>query len=233
MELSYRRLLAVTGDKDLYIPSREEFLRYADDKYFGYNESVEKLRTYLGDNFKDEFERIAKENASTAQEEVDGIIYAIQKTFAKRNLEWEDISPDDQINDVMSFLEMFNITFDDDTIHEFLSPLMFFINNQRTWFNCGHTPEELFKEQMRTPQTGPVTIVPKSSEMARLLSENKDEIEKRGFMLDLDSNADEIPLFPEKDGKVIPFTTATKKIYPNDPCPCGSGKKYKRCCGKK
>ena len=24
----------------------------------------------------------------------------------------------------------------------------------------------------------------------------------------------------------------THKIYPNDPCPCGSGKKYKKCCGK-
>ncbi|MFR5634627.1 MAG: IS1096 element passenger TnpR family protein [Monoglobales bacterium] len=26
--------------------------------------------------------------------------------------------------------------------------------------------------------------------------------------------------------------TAGRKIYPNDPCPCGSGKKYKKCCGK-
>ena len=24
-----------------------------------------------------------------------------------------------------------------------------------------------------------------------------------------------------------------KKVYPNDPCPCGSGKKYKQCCGRK
>ena len=24
-----------------------------------------------------------------------------------------------------------------------------------------------------------------------------------------------------------------KKVYPNDPCPCGSGKKYKKCCGRK
>ncbi len=24
----------------------------------------------------------------------------------------------------------------------------------------------------------------------------------------------------------------TKKVYPNDPCPCGSGKKYKQCCGR-
>jgi len=23
-----------------------------------------------------------------------------------------------------------------------------------------------------------------------------------------------------------------KKIYPNDPCPCGSGRKYKKCCYK-
>ena len=24
-----------------------------------------------------------------------------------------------------------------------------------------------------------------------------------------------------------------KKIYPNDPCPCGGGKKYKKCCKNK
>ncbi|MBQ4241309.1 MAG: SEC-C domain-containing protein, partial [Lachnospiraceae bacterium] len=23
-----------------------------------------------------------------------------------------------------------------------------------------------------------------------------------------------------------------KKVYPNDPCPCGSGKKYKNCHGR-
>ena len=29
-------------------------------------------------------------------------------------------------------------------------------------------------------------------------------------------------------------TTVVKetKVYPNDPCPCGSGKKYKKCCGR-
>lgn len=34
--------------------------------------------------------------------------------------------------------------------------------------------------------------------------------------------------------KVINFAQAKKsKIYPNDPCPCGSGKKYKNCCKNK
>ena len=30
-----------------------------------------------------------------------------------------------------------------------------------------------------------------------------------------------------------PSKRAENKIYPNDPCPCGSGKKYKQCCGRK
>ena len=29
-----------------------------------------------------------------------------------------------------------------------------------------------------------------------------------------------------------PVIRATPKIGANDPCPCGSGKKYKKCCGK-
>ena len=30
-----------------------------------------------------------------------------------------------------------------------------------------------------------------------------------------------------------PKKRTEKKVYPNDPCPCGSGKKYKKCCGRK
>ncbi|MDK2968225.1 MULTISPECIES: preprotein translocase subunit SecA [Lacrimispora] len=30
-----------------------------------------------------------------------------------------------------------------------------------------------------------------------------------------------------------PVKKAENKVYPNDPCPCGSGKKYKQCCGRK
>ena len=35
----------------------------------------------------------------------------------------------------------------------------------------------------------------------------------------------------QKDKKIIQFPGG-RKIYPNDACPCGSGKKYKHCCGK-
>ncbi len=38
-----------------------------------------------------------------------------------------------------------------------------------------------------------------------------------------------------KDDSAVkaPVRREKAKIYPNDPCPCGSGKKYKQCCGRK
>lgn len=35
-----------------------------------------------------------------------------------------------------------------------------------------------------------------------------------------------------KEQKSSQTVVNAPKIYPNDPCPCGSGKKYKNCCGK-
>lgn len=37
----------------------------------------------------------------------------------------------------------------------------------------------------------------------------------------------------DESGPKKPVQRLEDKIYPNDPCPCGSGKKYKQCCGRK
>ena len=37
----------------------------------------------------------------------------------------------------------------------------------------------------------------------------------------------------DESGPKKPVQRAERKVYPNDPCPCGSGKKYKQCCGRK
>ena len=37
----------------------------------------------------------------------------------------------------------------------------------------------------------------------------------------------------ETQVKKVPVRNAGKKVGPNDPCPCGSGKKYKKCCMQK
>lgn len=35
-----------------------------------------------------------------------------------------------------------------------------------------------------------------------------------------------------KEQKLSTTIRKDAKVYPNDPCPCGSGKKYKKCCGR-
>ena len=36
----------------------------------------------------------------------------------------------------------------------------------------------------------------------------------------------------DNSGPKMPAKREEAKVYPNDPCPCGSGKKYKQCCGR-
>ena len=42
------------------------------------------------------------------------------------------------------------------------------------------------------------------------------------------------PMFTNKDDSLVkqPKTRSEEKVGRNDPCPCGSGKKYKQCCGR-
>ena len=37
----------------------------------------------------------------------------------------------------------------------------------------------------------------------------------------------------DESGPKEPKKRMEEKVYPNDPCPCGSGKKYKQCCGRR
>ena len=71
-----------------------------------------------------------------------------------------------------------------------------------------------------------------------------DETIRRMFLVQLRTNqevkrekvAKETGAAGANDGSVIkkaPVRNAAKKVGPNDPCPCGSGKKYKKCCMQK
>lgn len=53
------------------------------------------------------------------------------------------------------------------------------------------------------------------------------------FDEEYDDEFDEKNMFPWINAKPqVPFIRESPKIGRNDPCPCGSGKKYKKCCGK-
>ncbi len=58
---------------------------------------------------------------------------------------------------------------------------------------------------------------------------------KEAAQRDFDAHADKRNAIGANIGEQhnAPIRNAAKKIKPNDPCPCGSGKKYKKCCGRK
>ena len=229
---SYRRLFAVAKEKEKYVPSVSQLFKFADDEYFGTSKSTEEVKQYLVDHFSKELENTAKRESETTEELLDDIIYSLQKEYARRDVNWDDVKLQDHVYYCFELLRINGIDFDMEEADEFIEVLFRFLNSQRTWFNHGHSAEEMFDLCHSNPFSAPVTIAPDSTEMALLLSKNREEIERRGFKIDFDATADEVPVFPEKGGKVIPFTTATRKVYPKDPCPCGSGKMYKDCCGK-
>ena len=71
-----------------------------------------------------------------------------------------------------------------------------------------------------------------------MVAQIRDDTARRIYHTVLRTNAQPIrreqvakPITPAGDTKQKPKKVGTK-IGPNDPCPCGSGKKYKKCCGR-
>ena len=76
------------------------------------------------------------------------------------------------------------------------------------------------------------TIVPGSSHAAAILKEAAPQLQAMGIPIDLEENADVIPSIMFPNGLNHESVRMERKVYPNDPCPCGSGRKYKQCCGR-
>lgn len=86
-----------------------------------------------------------------------------------------------------------------------------FANDTPIWYNKGHSPNEIFN--LLPPHKGkPQFVGPFAEEMSTAYDK-----------------------IIHKQDNVIPFPSAvitSKKVGRNAPCPCGSGKKYKNCCGR-
>ncbi len=95
-------------------------------------------------------------------------------------------------------------------------------NHTRLQIHRGHTPNEMMqKTNTKGTSVQKPVVVAGSTKAADMLRCASAELEAMGVKLDLNSNA-----ALQRVGESV------KKIYPNDPCPCGSGKKYKKCCGR-
>lgn len=207
----YNKIKESQEDLEYYIPEQEEILDYTEHGYPSRDACCRKVKEFLGKRMKIENEFV---------EELMCELYS-------------RLSLGKMPSDVVEIFEEEGIIFPDETtVRDFIILLMDLNNNTRMIQNRGWTPNEMIKKMPVLPEGKKPTLVPMSSLAAEQLKHASDELQKMGFTVDLDSGADEVETVFMPDGIEGQVVKGMKKIYPNDPCPCGSGKKYKKCCGK-
>ena len=211
-EKEFKLLLTEQANKDYYIPTVSQIEELHLNGILDENEAYKEMETFLNNKLK------------------------IDKMISKMIicLLWDWLSQEEDTNDnLQKFLELIGHTANyEDDIREILDLYTNCANNTRTIFNRGYTPNEL-AEKYKSKYKGLPTITAGSSHAAELLRQASPEIEKMGFKVDLNSNADSITYRDDTNENSDTMRFIHKKVYPNDPCPCGSGKKYKKCCGMK
>ena len=195
--------------KDYYIPTAAEVEELFDTCALLSTPAYQKMKKYM------------TKNMHLEETEAEDILLDL----------WDMLSTEDDFHEsVQWFMGQFELS-NDKQAGDILNLFMPLSNNTRMISNKGHTPSELSGRIKFGPGNMPV-ITAGSSLAAEMLAEAAPEIRKMGFGLDLESNAANIPVMDLPNGLDGPVKMSQKKVYPNDPCPCGSGKKFKKCCGK-
>lgn len=201
-------LLRQQMDKDFYIPSAQQIDEICRIGYEASSSEYKKLESFFAKKLRLPYDQ--------------AVTWCLQ-VWANS---YEGESPSKIINKMTEA----NIEFEEKMINELLRLLVAAHNNTRMKENRGYKPSEMARKK---PIDKMPTIVPASSKAAAILKDATPQLQAMGVPVDLNGNADVIQttIFPRGLNKEP--IRAEKKIYPNDPCPCGSGKKYKKCCGKK
>ena len=200
-------LLRQQKDKDFYIPSAQQIDEICRIGYEASSSEYKKLESFFIKKLRLPYEQ--------------AVTWCLQ-VWANS---YEGESPLKIINKMTEA----NIEFEEKMINELLELVMAAHNNTRMKENRGYKPSEMARKM---PIDKMPTIVPASSKAA-ILMDAAPQLQAMGVPVDLNGNTDVIhtTMFPRELSEEP--IRVEKKIYPNDPCPCGSGKKYKKCCGKK
>ena len=207
----YHEILRGHQGKPYYVPNKKEFLAYENPFYCENAPEAAAFRDFL----------LTK---TTLQKDMmEAVFTDIYYGLHCMNAGFQD---------VMNRLDDVGVTFKHKSdVGAFSEVYTAFHNHVRMQYNRGHTPDELFA--MRPPEER----IPKSISFGPNIRQaiadgtmNPDEL--RQGILAMDMPNEELRMNFLKEIAEILAATKPKKVGRNDPCPCGSGKKYKKCCGR-
>ena len=213
----YADVLNQQRGKPLYVPAtQEEMLYYADWRYVEATPWQQKLAAFL-------IKRMPK-NWHTLDRE-----HALWEVFF-------GVRVDGDVHLFFSAAEEWGLAMErDNEVEQFAALCVDYTNHARLFVNRGYTPAELSAlmprdlTQKQTASIGPrmraalangTMTVEELREQFRT-QEFPHESVRTAFLEELERVAAELGL-----------SAGQKKVGRNDPCPCGSGKKYKKCCGR-
>ena len=208
----YKDLLDIQAGKDFYIPNEQEVLDYARNLYLSQKLAYQNFREFL-------------------QHEI-GMTY--DEADAEALEIWDKIQFDIDFTEIVQYIiDVYEDLLDDTKIEEIIQLLQELNNNTRMRIHRGHTPNEMMRKGMEEGRFSqrPI-VVPGSTETANLLKSASEELKEMGICVNFDSNVAIVPNNSSQNNVSGQVANSFKKIYPNDSCSCGSGKKFKKCCGR-
>ena len=223
-------ILDGSAGKPLFIP--EDLLYYISPGYYEETPQTNAMKSFLKKAF------FAGEDPEDTDLDLDIMMKRLHSIVTDAAM-----SPMENVNQATSLLEQHDCILSGfEQAQEFIRLFMDMSNHTRLPVNKGNTPKGLAPEDgMRMPNS--ISFGPGIQELLRsgeldpaemkrdIMTESRLPIELRGNMMKEIDRA----LEPGEERIVNATGTIVKgrKIKPNEPCPCGSGRKYKHCCGKR
>ncbi len=202
--------------KSFYVPAKKELLLYDDAFYCEDTSEVTTLRKFLAERFA-----LSEEQRSAVFLE---LLYGSRYLSAG-------------LDKVLNRINDLGLEFKTEKDFErFVELHQAFHNNTRMQCNRGYTPKELsamYPQESSVPKS--LSFGPNIRKAILDGTIHADELRKSIMAMDLPSEELRFSILKEildAEKEVKRNTPKPKKVGRNDPCPCGSGKKYKRCCGR-
>lgn len=195
--------------KPLKILPKQELLKYKDDMYIADTTYVRAMTNFLRTGLK--------LSAQRSEDIVSDFILIL--------------TCDDRPFDALSeMLDRKEIMMTKSQLKDFIKLFTDLSNNTRLPQNRGFTPLELSANRGDQKVINSISFGPN---ITAALKSGEVDIEKyrKGILMSELSEKVKMDMLRQLS-QIECKNTTQKKVGRNDPCPCGSGKKYKKCCGK-
>lgn len=203
--------------KSYYVPPKKELLRYADIFYIEETPELIAMEEFLFRNLPipEEEKSLLRSLYFDSQDGLDINIDLISDYMNDRGYQFKNK------NDVQTFIKLYAD----------------FIHNSRLQCNCGHTPREIYDESRKNNTESKAETVSLDPQIRTAIENGEIDTGKLCESIQaMNLPNEEIRNRLLKEVAVAKAAALRKEMLPkvgrNDPCPCGSGKKYKKCCGK-